>query len=219
MARQREINSAAGRRIRTDDYLRNLYVEEEREKEEEKERARAKASQLEEQRIDRLAARAERIRLRTEDPLPLTPTGEYILDPAIAASSEVPYAVRRQRRLDVQNRRKCEERREEVSKDLARARALLDEERRKDELEIRRDIKVGYGSLNQEKRRGAAGRHDYQRRPESSTASILKSSPRRRFDLDDDFQSLGRSNGLRPATRTLSNGLSTRGSKEVHWND
>jgi len=217
MARQREISTTASRRARGEEYLKNLREEEDQEKHQEKGRARAKASLLEEQRIEQLAARADRGRLRTDyDSYPLL-TEKKFVDTSVQ-SFETPYSVLKARRREEQYRRQSNDVREQVSKDLARARALLQEERKKDNLELARDIK-GYGATCTKR----------SSRREIPT-SILKLENRRGFDIDDDWRpssrtrvddrfsdlSLGRSNGVHrevgSASRPFANGTS-----RVHW--
>jgi len=219
MARQREISSSSARRMRSEDYLRNLYEEEEREKEEDKGRARAKTTLLEEQRIERLAARADRVRLRTDDPLLYA---EKKSIDQLNGNSETPYSVLKARRLEEQSRRRSNDAREQVSKDLERARSLLYEERKRDNLEIARDL-AKYGTTTSQRSRMREERN----RRELPT-SIMKSTNRRLLDNDDDYSigrlrlgdDYGRTNGIQrdfgSTSKSLANGIS-RPSKEVHW--
>jgi len=236
MAKQREISTAIQRKVRSDEYLKNMYQDEEMEKLEEKGRARARASLLEEQRIEQLAARADKVRLRTDEVL-----GDYKKPPEEPIEGALtPYSVLKARRREEQMRRQSNDVREQVSKDLARARALLQQERTRDSLEIARDMK-GYGSTPARRSGYRDEVSSYRREP--TTSSILKST-RRRFDLDmeDDYRpsrtraiedrlsdlTFGRTNGVHRdlsvgssslrgnTSKSLANG-SSRLSKEVHW--
>jgi len=156
-ARQREINSAITRKIRSEEYL-TLSQDDDREQWEKRERARANAAVLEDQKIDQLAARADRMRLRTDYDLSSYTDKKSTEGPV---SSEIPYSVLKARREEEQFRRRSNDRKEQFDKDLERARALLQQERKIDNLELARDLAKGYGAAP--RRSGFRGDADYGR--------------------------------------------------------